>query len=137
MANWWTSGGDWKPVLAKFQKVLKLAKRPKFDEAKDQLYLDAQLLIELRNNLVHFKFDWYEVGIDSEFDAKLAARIKPSPLVAPTDAVPWFPVKALGSPGAEWAVATARAFADEWVTRMDSWRTYEVDFAHWQALGEG
>jgi hypothetical protein len=128
MKEFWqaTDSGQRANLLNKFQMALLFARAESFDKGA-QPYQDAQLLIDLRNALVHFRPAWYESSEIDKLGLRLKARFKQSGLLTSNDGSPWFPVKALGAPGADWAFKTCKSFADEWTTRLGIPRPYEAD----------
>ncbi len=125
MSEFWVAskeGERYVGVLDKYQMALLFAQKERFDRGVNP-YQAAADLIYLRNKLVHFRPAWHEQGEPDETEKKLATRFKPSALLAGTGN-PWFPGKALGAGGAEWACTSARSFADAWTERLGIPRTY-------------
>jgi len=126
MGEFWTAskeGERYIGVLDKYQMALLFAQKERFDKGANP-YQNADYLIFLRNKLVHFRPAWHERGGPDEVEKKLASRFKPSALLTGTGN-PWFPGKALGAGGAEWACASASSLADAWTERLGIPRTYE------------
>jgi hypothetical protein len=72
----------------------------------------VDLLILLRNRIVHFR-PKTAIGTDmSELDRQLSKKFPPSVMIT-TTGNPYFPDRCLGAGCAEWAVRAARALADE------------------------
>ncbi|RBY76881.1 hypothetical protein DQ239_11830 [Blastococcus sp. TF02-09] len=133
MAAFWqaTRGRDrYVGVLDKYRMALLFAGAPPFDQGANP-YQDAELLIRLRNELVHFRPTWHEQGVPDKFGDKLAERFAPSGLLPANDGSPWI-TRALGAGGAAWAYNTCKAFADAWTDRLGIARAYEADLAAWE-----
>jgi hypothetical protein len=88
-----------------------------------QPYQRADLLIRLRNALVHFHSEWVDLKAKDAGDTKLEklgrrlkAEFQPNPHISPH--LPYFPYRCLGSGCAVWAVKSARAFADNFGKRI-------------------
>jgi hypothetical protein len=103
-------------VLQKFQTALVFAGQPEMDKGKNP-YQDTQLLIALRNRLVHFKPAWHYYDDPADFGQKLRGRFPQSRLLSPNDASDWS-IRALGAGCAWWAFNTSVAFADDWTRRL-------------------
>lgn len=94
-------------------------------------YQSSEVLINLRNALMHFKPTWHDRGAPTKLASMLQTRIQQSGLLAANDGSPWVPIKALGASCAEWAPRTALALTDSWTTHLGIPRTYEVDLSSW------
>ena len=107
-------------TLSRYQMVLHLLDREPFDRGA-QLFQDADLLVALRNALLHYKPRW-RPGAGSglsemSLDKRLAQRQFPlSPLFP--DVNPFFPDRCLSFGCANWAVRSAIRFANEFHTRL-------------------
>lgn len=120
--------GERTSLLTKYAKALDIAGAVRMPTDQEP-WQGTKVLIQLRNAIVHFRPDWHTVGGQSKLDGQLRGKFKPNPLLPPGDGNPWFPSKALASPGAEWAVTTARRFADEWTSQLGVIRVYESEVA--------
>jgi len=117
LASFWESVGNGRySLLGKYQMALLLSGAGQFDKGA-QPYQDAQLLIDFRNGLVHFRPDWHDSGTKRKFDS-LGDPFHQRGLLSDEDSSDWLTVKALGASGALGALATAKAFADEWTSRL-------------------
>ena len=82
-------------------------------------YQSADVLIDLRNALVHFTPQWWhddgtgEAKFVAALRGKLAGRENRQPI-----GEPWYPNKVLGAGCADWACGSAIAFARDWHGRM-------------------
>lgn len=132
LASFWRSVDDGRyQILGKYQMVLLLCGADKFVQGS-QPYQDTEVLVRLRNALAHFKPEWYGTDSpDNKLRLKLAERIKQSGLLGANDGSDWITVKALGAPGAEWAVKTAKTFAGDWCERLGIPKVFETDLANW------
>lgn len=107
---------DWedtekKPVLQRFQRVLRAAGQPTFDENK-RLFQDTFLLIRLRNLLVHSRAVTRGSSELNPLESLLKPKFARSRLTH-NSADPFFPDQCLGAGCANWASASAQTFADE------------------------
>ena len=104
------------PILRKYQIVLTALRKSPFET--DRLpYQDADSLIRLRNSLVHYKPEWDdERGNHQKLEDRLKGKFAVSPYGIGMHL--WFPHQCLGSGCADWAVATARTFSEEFCTRL-------------------
>jgi hypothetical protein len=107
--------------------ALLFADRPRFDQGSAP-YQGANVLVSMRNALVHFKPSWHDDLDPGRLEKTLPLYFGKSTLLSANDGSPWL-IWALAAPGAEWAYATARAFADDWMARMGLARVYDVDIA--------
>lgn len=94
-------------MLDKFELALSLKQLPGLDR-KAVFHKDADLLIRLRNSLVHFKPEWPdEEEKHAALASELAKRIKASPF---TPTSPLFPMAWASHSCTAWAVSTVLAF---------------------------
>ncbi len=106
----------WKPVdekrfriLQKYQIALAAIERSKFDTSRGP-YQDVDLLIALRNMLVHFKPEWdNDQKKHRQIEKKLQGRFKLNPFW-PKDGPIFFPFKCLSHGCASWAVRSSMNF---------------------------
>lgn len=95
-----------KPLLEKYELALVLRESAAIDR-KGQIYQDAELLIRLRNALVHFKPEWTDERVKHEhLSIELGKRVIASPF---TPAAPLFPMAWAGHSCTSWAVKCAVA----------------------------
>jgi hypothetical protein len=110
-------------VLNRFQLTVRLLGKQPFDRAA-QPYQNADLLIKLRNTLVHYEPQWRRGGGDDSQiakEAKWARRLldmhfSPHPFTSPDN--PFFPDRCLGYGCAAWGWKTAVAFTDDFFARL-------------------
>lgn len=100
-------------LLDRFQLVLLAVQRESFYTGA-QPFQDAALVVNVRNELVHFRPPWRAGGggrEDHDLERRLRAkRLTTSPFTGAGN--PYFPDKALSSGLAEWAWSAALAFGD-------------------------
>ncbi len=135
MSEFWKAsrqGERYMNVLDKYQMTLLFANKPKLDAGANP-YQDAELLIGIRNKLVHFRPEslTHGEGDERKFEKKLAERIIPNALVPGTSR--WFPDKCLGAGCANFACTTIRSLADDWTDRLGLPRSYESDLNSYPA----
>lgn len=100
-------------ILTKFDMARLLRGKAPLDKGGEP-YQSMKLLIALRNWQVHYYPSNVSEDSPHALQAKLERRFQPNALMTGSGNA-WFPDKALGAGCAEWAVATARAFADDFV----------------------
>ena len=111
-------------ILQKYQIALTLAQKPIFEPGAP-LYQDVNLLVKLRNDLVHFKPEWIKLPSSDDFgpddihryEKMLCGKFSPNPLASQGN--PYYPDKCLGHGCAEWAVNSVVKFTDEFFSKMD------------------
>ena len=97
------------PILEKYQKVLEVRGLEVLDRGA-QLYQDVDILVALRNELVHFHPEWHdEQERHAKLGRKLAYRFEPSPFISKENGV-MFPQRFVGHGCAQWAVHASLAF---------------------------
>ena len=106
--------------LDRFQITLHLLGREAFDEGA-QHYQDAKILVNLRNELVHYKPQVRWTGVDAVESAKwvkalIGKRFAPNPFTGAGN--PFFPDKCLGHGCTVWAWTAALTFADSFFARL-------------------
>jgi hypothetical protein len=104
-------------TLEKFQKALKSAGKSEFDRGR-RPYQDVALLIQLRNQLIHFepktvsaKINWHK------FESGLKSRFVPNKLMNGSGN-PYFPDHCLGYGCTEWAINSSKTFADTFFAQL-------------------
>lgn len=121
-AIWSTRSVERAPLLVKADKLLNGAGKLAFDDTSE-LYMAVQLMVILRNRLVHYNASWLDVGTEelirpgSLAESSLAESVSNS-----------FPPRAHTRPGesdafigyglARWAVQSALGYADELYARL-------------------
>lgn len=106
-------------ILDKFQVALTQARKPLF-EPGIRPYQDTNILVQLRNNLIHYEPQWVvetntgapEAVSTPQLVRKLDGKFALSPI--PLSSL----LKYLAHGAAQWAVVSSIAFADEFFTRM-------------------
>lgn len=100
------------PILKKYERVLAIKELPIFDRGVSP-YQDVDILIAIRNELVHFHPEWHD---RQKRHAKLGKRIlyrfKLSPFITEESAVV-FPTKFIGHGCTKWAVDSALTFMEQ------------------------
>lgn len=109
-------------TLDKYQTVLRLAEKKKFDKGRNP-FQDAKILIDLRNALSHFKPEWVQTNDGNagqkaphSLECKLKGKFPLNPFL--TDARPLFPTKCMSHGCAQWAVNSAISLATDFHKRM-------------------
>lgn len=105
------SGKKGSIILAKYQKALELIGIAKFDE-NSNLYSDAQLLINLRNSIMHFKPKSVGGQIKHELELLLKGKFPENKLMDGAGNS-FYPDKCFGYGCASWALNTSKLFADK------------------------
>jgi hypothetical protein len=114
-------------LLDKYQKALTCLRKQPFN-GNHPPYLEAQLVIQLRNALVHYKPKSFGGGVEHDLAKELAGKFMDNRLMNGSGN-PWFPDKCLGHGCAEWAVHSATVFADEFFRRIGVKPNYQrVEF---------
>jgi hypothetical protein len=103
-------------AMRKYNQALQLAGQPEFE--KDQpIFENVSLLIELRNELIHFMPETIVDGELRPLHKRLKGRFPQSKLMAGSGN-PFFPDHCLGHGCCEWGVSSAQAIVDEFFTRV-------------------
>jgi hypothetical protein len=117
-------------ILQKYQIALTMAQKEIFD-TNALPYQDVDLLIRLRNDLVHYEPEWVKLPSSDDFDTNdihktekmLRGKFLLNPLTEPGN--PFYPDKCLGHGCAEWAINSCIEFADDFYSRMSSVPSYD------------
>jgi hypothetical protein len=106
------------PILQKYQIALVLAKKQQFDKGT-AAYKNVELLISLRNALVHFDPETTsQVGTSAgNIEKRLQGKFPLNPLTGRK--TPFFPERCMSAGCAKWAVESSIKFADEFCSRLD------------------
>lgn len=115
------------PIIQKYDIALRLNGKPVFDRSRSP-YQDAKLLIDLRNELVHFEPETVAStapGKEAKAPKFGALRTKFPDNALAGAGNPYYPDKLLGAGCAEWAVRSALAFTDEFFEKLGITPTYE------------
>jgi hypothetical protein len=119
---------DTNRLLDRFQLCLMTLGKPILDRGS-QPHQDAQLLVSLRNELVHYKPVWREGGIPNAIGGgKVSVGLsqKGFPLHPFTrEGNPFFPDRCLGAACAAWARDAAVALSDEFFRRLGVLPVYD------------
>ena len=106
-----------RPLLEKCERVLAFNGRERFDRGESP-YQDVDILIAVRNELVHFHPEWHD---EQERHAKLGKRLMYrfplSPFLNSETAVV-FPQRFISHGCTQWAVESALAFMNEFARRL-------------------
>lgn len=114
-------------LLEKYAKALTCLRKCPFDRNHPP-YSTAQLVVRLRNALVHYKPKSLGGGVEHDLAKELAEKFMDNGLMNGSGN-PWFPNKCLGHGCAEWAVRSATVFADEFFRRIGVKPNYQrVEF---------
>jgi len=106
-------------VMFRVDTILHLVKKPLID--RDQhLWQHANLLVKLRNELVHYKSKWGE-DMEGEklFRSLEQLRLPSPPWVQPSPHTNFFPHQCLSAARAKWAVETAVAVLDMFAAHLN------------------
>jgi hypothetical protein len=109
---------DRKPTLCKYNLVLDLLHKPPRKRG-ERPYQDADLLIRLRNELIHYKSKWGE-QMDRE---KVFSRLEQLRFDKPVFIHPslnFFPHRCLSASLASWSVTTSVEFIDAFYRNLDT-----------------
>jgi hypothetical protein len=98
-------------ILDKYQIVLAFCGKGRF-QTSTLPYQDADLVIKLRNELMHYKPETFGGEAEHKFLKLLSSKFPRNPLLKGSRN-PYFPDHCLGSPCAAWVVVSTTAFADE------------------------
>lgn len=117
-------------IMEKFQVALALAGKPELEKGQ-RPYQDADLVVKLRNLLVHYEPEWITTAahqvsgavVEHRMEKLLKGKFPISPFSGAGNA--FFPKKCLGHGCARWAVESSIAFADAFFKRFGVKPTYE------------
>ena len=129
LRNLWQLSGEeqgrssWS-ILEKYQAALLCAGLDLLSTG-EQPYQDANLLIRLRNALVHFKPTTLGGGKDHKLADSLGDKFEPNRLFEGSGN-PYFPDKCLGAGCAKWAVQASVAFADKFFGIINVYPNYQL-----------
>jgi hypothetical protein len=126
IASYWQIAGSGNNValLTKYEMARLLGHGTRYDKGAEP-YQSMKALIDLRNWQLHYRPK--SVGGDDAYDIakRLAGRFPDCRLMTGSGNA-WFPDKALGAGCANWAVATATRFADDFVEALEVEPNYRV-----------
>lgn len=117
-------------ILQKYQIALALAQKQIFDPGAPP-YQDVNLLVKLRNDLVHYEPEWVKNPSNDDFgpddihryEKMLRGKFLANPLTGQGNS--FYPDKCLGHGCAEWAVNSSAKFADAFFSRMGLLSPYD------------
>jgi len=111
-------------ILTKYEMARSLCGHGTYDEGRDP-YQSMKAAIDLRNWQMHYRPK--DVGEASSHDVakRLLDKFRDCDLMAGSGNA-WFPDRAVGAGCAEWAVASARAFADDFVEMLGVEPNYRI-----------
>jgi hypothetical protein len=119
MAVYWSEINDGRDgsTLAKYRLACLFADVEPISKG-GQLHENAQLLIRLRNMLIHYKPQTLYSGSETDLEKSLSTRFRTNGLLPVGYGGPWWPSAALGAGCAEWAVGSAESYADDFSKRI-------------------
>ena len=104
-------------TLERFDLIMQTLGKSPFEKGKNP-YQSAQLLVRLRNKLVHYKSAWgAEMSEEKLFRAMESLRHKAPPFTS--SSMNFFPHRCLSADCAAWALATTVGFLDDVYDRLD------------------
>ncbi|MDP2182158.1 MAG: hypothetical protein Q8K99_06280 [Actinomycetota bacterium] len=109
---------DKQPALSRFETILHLLGREPLNRG-EQPWQDAALLVNLRNELVHYKSTWGSESERKDFAKALRGKgfVLPS-FIRENLAGGYFPLKCLNAACATWAVGASLGFLDGFYERL-------------------
>jgi hypothetical protein len=126
IAVWWgQSEGQGRAtgsILDKYQALLEFYGVARMKKGLPP-YQDADLIIQLRNTLMHYKPQYYGGDKEHRLVGKLRTKFEANPLMRGSGNS-YFPDHCLGGPCARWAVKTVKAFADAYFPMLHITATY-------------
>lgn len=118
------NGQPYLRILDKYQKILTICGKNEFQKGS-QPYQSVNLLVRLRNGLVHYKPESFNNDDQCQLYQSLRGKFLENPMFQGSGN-PFFPDKCLGSGCALWGVESAKSFADEFFKRMDIQAHYQL-----------
>lgn len=117
-------------ILDKYQWALKYLGREPIDTGR-ALFENAQLVVELRNALIHFKPETGGGGDQSKFEQKLAHKLggekyPTSKMFEGSAGNPFFPDHCLGYGCCAWTIDSVKGFADEFFRQIGIVPNYQI-----------
>jgi hypothetical protein len=136
LAKMWNRHVPRLPALDKYQVALELAGKDALMNGQAP-FQDAQLLVKLRNALIHYEPETVLVaprGTAQRDLEELERQLRDKFTLNPWTGIgnPFFPDRCLGHGSSEWAVNSSLAFVEEFCTRMErnpSWAQNRNDVA--------
>jgi hypothetical protein len=130
MRELWTGKEDAERIvslLGKYQVALVCAGHQRMDPG-DEPFQSGDVLVKLRNVLVHFKPQWHWTDDDLKFVRRLKDKITRELENRQPIGQPWFPNKALGAGCADWACESSIAFARTWHESMGLTHDFDATY---------
>ena len=129
--KWITGNLDRNYPIKKYNEVLKILNCDTFDKASD-LYQNIEVLISLRNTLIHYKPEWYsthsshlsETENQHFLTDRLIGKFEFSTMFKNTGN-PFFPDKCIGYGCSIWAIRNVLSFSDAFHKRIGLKPIYE------------
>ena len=104
------------PTLERFDLIMQTLGKNTLERGRNP-YQSAQLLVRLRNKLVHYKSSWgAEMSEEKLFKALECLRLKAPPFTS--SSMNFFPHRCLSSDCAAWALTTTVSFLDDVYERL-------------------
>ena len=111
-------------MLSKYQSVLRYCQKEKFDSGI-QIYQNIELIISLRNEIMHYKPQSFGGEIQHKFLDKLKGKFSENPLMIGSNN-PYFPDRCLGSNCADWAITSTQKLADAFFLKLSIIPNYQL-----------
>ena len=121
------------PILMKYNLLLDMLDLSKIDKGTLP-YQNVDLLIMLRNQLIHFESEWNDIDIQAvnkkasttstKFQQKLSGKFAENQIYKKSN-MPFFPDKCLGAGCAIWAVESSIAFTDVFYSNIGILPSYD------------
>lgn len=111
-------------ILDKYQSLLQFYGLPAMKKG-ELPYQDVDLLVGLRNELMHYKPEMLGGEEQHKWEKKLRAKFKPNRLLAGAKNS-YFPDHCLGSPCAAWAARSVKKFGDAYFATLQ----IQPNYAH-------
>lgn len=116
-------------ILRKYKAALKAAGKPLPDENKGPTSR-VKKLVDLRNNLVHYKPEFKAFDESTEMEKCLRGEFASNKIF--DNPSPWYTIGCLGHGCAEWAHTSATDFVDEWQTTIGIVRDYKDEMRDYE-----
>lgn len=103
------------PILEKYQRALLLSGLPPFERGRPP-FQEADSLVKLRDNLIHYRPEWNDSqGRHETLERRLQDRFSLNPT---SEGELWFPHQCLSAGCAAWAGRVAAEFMRDFCTRL-------------------
>lgn len=111
-------------ILNKYQKVLSVKGKEIFDTNRNP-YQDVDILIKLRNILVHFRPEWHDDQDEhKKLGEKLRGKFELSPFIGEGEGV-LFPQRCFSYGCCKWAVQSSLTFMDAFAEKLGQESRFE------------